>query len=122
MIVELRIYRCLPGRLPALLRRCVDHALPLWQRHGIRQGGFWTTLVGASDQELTYMILWESLAERTAKWHAFTSDPDWLRAHAASEADGRIVASVRNQLLVPTEFSKPAAVLDQPPVTRPSIG
>ncbi|WP_298900126.1 NIPSNAP family protein, partial [uncultured Devosia sp.] len=42
MIYELRIYTCLPGRLPDLQRRFQDHTLALWERHGIEQAGFWT--------------------------------------------------------------------------------
>ncbi|MGV8832117.1 MAG: NIPSNAP family protein [Devosia sp.] len=105
MIYELRIYDCLPGRLPALLRRFNDHTLALWDKHGIRQAGFFTTLVGESSQRLTYFLAWESLAEREAKWAAFVSDPDWLRARDDSERDGQIIANVTNQLLAPTAFS-----------------
>ncbi|WP_375451337.1 NIPSNAP family protein [uncultured Devosia sp.] len=105
MIYELRIYDCLPGRLPALLQRFTDHTLGLWERHGIRQAGFFTTVVGDSNQRLTYFLAWESLAERQAKWTAFTTDPDWHTARDASERDGQIVANVTNQLLAPTAFS-----------------
>lgn len=105
MIYELRIYDCLPGRLPALLRRFNDHTLALWDKHGIRQAGFFTTLVGESSQRLTYFLAWESLAEREAKWAAFVSDPVWLNARDDSERDGQIIANVTNQLLAPTAFS-----------------
>jgi hypothetical protein len=105
MIYELRIYDCLPGRLPALLRRFTDHTLALWEKHGIRQAGFFTTLVGESNQRLTYFLAWESLAEREKKWAAFTTDPDWLKARDESERDGQIVANITNQLLTPTAFS-----------------
>ena len=46
MIYETRVYRCLPGRLPALLKRFETITLKLWEKHGIRQAGFFTTLVG----------------------------------------------------------------------------
>lgn len=105
MIYELRIYRTLPGRLPNLLKRFQDHTLRIWERHGIRQAGFWTTLVGESASDLTYMLVWGSLAERDAKWAGFATDPEWLKARAESEADGPINANVSNQLLVPTAFS-----------------
>lgn len=105
MIYELRVYRTLPGRLPNLLKRFQDHTLGIWERHGIRQAGFWTTLVGDSAYDLTYMLAWESLAERDAKWGKFAADPEWLKARAESEADGPINANVTNQLLVPTAFS-----------------
>ena len=105
MIHELRVYRCLPGRLPALLSRFQTATLPLWQKHGIRQAGFWTTVVGESANELTYMLAWESMAEREAKWVAFQTDPEWIAARDASERDGPINANVSNQFLTPTAFS-----------------
>jgi len=105
MIYELRVYRCLPGRLPALLNRFAKTTLPLWEKHGIRQAGFWTTAVGESNNELTYLLAWESLAERDKKWAAFGSDPEWTAKRAESEKDGPIVANISNQLLQPTAFS-----------------
>ena len=46
MIYELRIYSCLPGRLPALLKRFETNTLKIWENHGIKQAGFWTVLIG----------------------------------------------------------------------------
>ncbi len=105
MIYELRVYHCLPGRLPALLKRFETATLSIWDRHGIRQAGFWTTLIGASNQTLTYMLAWESLAERETKWTAFQGDPDWHAKRADSERDGPIVANIVSEFLVPTTFS-----------------
>ncbi|PWB64800.1 MAG: NIPSNAP family protein [Bradyrhizobiaceae bacterium] len=105
MIYEIRVYRCLPMRLPALLKRFESVTLELWKKHGIRQAGFWTTLVGESNHELTYMLAWESMAEREQKWNTFMSDPDWIAKRAESEKDGPIVQNITNQFLAPTAFS-----------------
>ena len=105
MIYELRIYHCIPGRLPALLNRFETITLKLWERHGIKQAGFWTVGIGDSNQDLYYLLEWESLADREQKWDAFATDPEWLEKRAATEADGQIVASVNNQILMPTKFS-----------------
>ena len=105
MIHELRIYHCVPGRLPALLKRFETITLGLWERHGIRQAGFWTVAIGDSNQDLYYLLEWESLAERDQKWAAFAADPEWLEKRAETEKDGQIVASVNNQILLPTAFS-----------------
>ncbi|MGN1286661.1 MAG: NIPSNAP family protein [Bradyrhizobium sp.] len=105
MIYETRVYRCMPGRLPALLKRFETITLKLWDKHGIRQAGFFTTLVGESNQDLTYLLAWESLAEREKKWTAFTTDPEWIAARAKTEEDGQIVLTIENQILVPTSFS-----------------
>ncbi len=105
MIHELRIYTCLPGKLPLLLKRFAANTLPLWEKHGIVQAGFWTVDIGTSNQELYYLLAWESLAERERKWNAFATDPQWQAERAASEADGPIVANISNQFLKPTAFS-----------------
>jgi hypothetical protein len=105
MIHELRIYHCLPGRLPALLNRFATITLGIWERHGIRQAGFWTVGIGQSNQDLYYLLEWESLAEREQKWTAFMNDPEWLAKRAGTEADGQIVASITNTILLPTAFS-----------------
>jgi hypothetical protein len=105
MIHELRIYHCVPGRLPALLKRFETVTLEIWQRHGIRQAGFWTVAIGESNQALYYLLAWESLAEREQKWNAFMADPEWLQKRAESEKDGPILERVANQILMPTSFS-----------------
>lgn len=105
MIYEMRTYRCLPGRLPALLKRFQEHTLAIWERHGIRQAGFWTYAVGPSNNELVYLLAWETMAERETKWSAFQVDPAWIAARTASEADGPILENVANAFLQPTVFS-----------------
>jgi hypothetical protein len=107
MIYELRVYRCLPGRLPALIKRFDQDTLRLWEKHGIEQAGFWTTVIGESNNDLTYMIRWASMAERETRWTAFVTDPEWIAAKDASEADGPILANVSSQFLAPTKFSRP---------------
>ena len=82
-----------------------DKLLPIWERHGIRPIGFWTTLVGESSNELTYILQWESLADREMRWTAFQNDPAWHKVRDDSERDGPIVASINNQILTPTPFS-----------------
>ena len=80
--------------------------LELWKRHGIRQAGLWTVLVGdGGNQDLHYLLAWESLAERETKWNKFATDPEWLAKRAESERDGPIVASIKNMFLQPTAFS-----------------
>ena len=105
MIYELRIYHCMPGRLPALLNRFDKITLPLWEKHGIRQAGFWTVSIGGSNNDLYYMLQWDSIAERDQKWNAFATDPEWIAKRTETERDGPIVASLTNTILQPTAFS-----------------
>jgi hypothetical protein len=105
MLYELRVYHCIPGRLPDLLKRFDTITTRIWQRHGIEQAGFWTVAIGDSNQTLYYFLKWESLAEREKKWAAFQADPEWISARAETEKNGAIVARVENQILLPTSFS-----------------
>jgi NIPSNAP len=105
MIYELRVYHCLPGRLPALLKRFETVTIRLFERHGIKQLGFWTVAVGESNQDLVYILQWESLADREERFAAFQSDPEWIEARRKSEEDGPLLASISNSILTPTTFS-----------------
>lgn len=105
MLVELRIYHCAPGRLPALQDRFANITLGLFKKHGIEQIGFWTTLIGPSNHTLTYLLKWQSLAERETKWNAFQADEEWITKRAASEAEKMIVERIENVFLTPTAFS-----------------
>ena len=105
MLYELRIYECVPGRLPDLHKRFDTITLKIWEKHGIKQAGFWTTVIGESNQTLYYMLAWDSLADREKKWNAFQADPEWHDARAQTEANGPIVANVKNFILGPTPYS-----------------
>ena len=81
MIYELRIYHCVPGRLPDLLKRFDTITLPLWEKHRIRQAGFWTVAIGPSNQDLYYLLQWESLDEvilRTYSLVGLRADVDFM--------------------------------------------
>ena len=106
MIYEMRVYRTLPGQLPRLLERFRHYTLAIWERLGIRPVGFWTTAVGDSvGTELTYLLEWDSWADREQRWNAFQSDPTWQDVKSDSERPGFLVLNIRSQLLEPTDFS-----------------
>ncbi len=104
MIYELRIYDCMPGRLPDLNNRFANITIPLWKKHGIRPVAFWTEEIGTSNR-LVYMLQWESLAEREKKFPAFQADPEWQTKRAETEKNGTLVARVENRMLRPTPYS-----------------
>lgn len=105
MIVEMRVYHCAAGRLPALQERFRNITLEFFDKYGIKQIGFWTTVVGPSNHALTYMLQWESLAEREEKWNAFQADADWQAKRSATEAQQPIVERIENHFLAPTDYS-----------------
>lgn len=105
MIHELRIYHAMPGRLPDLNARFTNHTLEIWKRFDIRPTAFWTTLIGDNNNDLTYLLEWENLADRDRKWNAFVADKEWQAVRAETEKNGPLVASISNSILVPTAYS-----------------
>ena len=104
MLHELRIYRTVPGKLPAINDRFAKHTIGFFKKHGIGIVGFWNDEIGRSNQ-LTYMLVFDSLADREAKFAAFQADPGWHQVRAETEAAGPIVAQVRNTLMRLTPYS-----------------
>jgi hypothetical protein len=105
MIVEMRVYHCAPGRLPALLDRFRSITLGFFEKYGIEQIGFWTTIVGQDNHALIYLLKWEDMAQRESRWNAFQADPDWIAKRQETEKDRPIVARIENSFLAPTDFS-----------------
>ena len=105
MLHELRIYHCAPGKLGEVNKRFASATLALFKKHGIKQIGFWTTLIGPSNLDLYYILEWESLADREIKWSAFQADPEWHKEKAETELNGALVNSFENIMLTPTTYS-----------------
>jgi NIPSNAP len=68
-------------------------------------GRFWTTLVGKSSQQISYILAWDGMAEREKRWGALLADPEWVAVAAKTEKDGQLVENISSQLLAPTTFS-----------------
>ena len=105
MIYEYRVYEAMPGKLDELHARFRNHTLKLFERHGIKNIGYWTAEVGDYTDRLIYIIAFENAGQRERAWADFRSDPEWQGAKAESEADGPLVARVFNTLLTPTDYS-----------------
>lgn len=105
MMYEMRSYRAMPGRMPDLLKRFDTITLKLFEKHGIKQAGFWTTEVGESNHNLMYLVAYESMADREKKWAAFSTDPEWIEKRGETEKNGPLVMTFSNQFLKPTSFS-----------------
>ena len=108
MIHELRIYHCAPGRMPALLKRFDDdHARQSGSATGFARRGSGRTEIGANNHDLYYMLEWESLAEREARWDRVSGRSGVGRESARrAEKDGPILTHFSNMILKPTAFSK----------------
>ena len=105
MLHELRIYNAVPGKLSDLHARFRDHTNAIFARHGFKPVGYWTNLIGPSNQQLIYILEWEDLAHCERAWEAFKTDPEWIAVKSDTEKDGPLVASIISSILQPTDYS-----------------
>ena len=105
MIYEQRIYEAMPGKMQALHARFRDHTLKLFEKHGIKNIGYWTANVGDYSNRLIYILAFESAQQREQAYANFAADPEWQQARAQSEVDGPLVEKLTNVLLDPTDYS-----------------
>ena len=105
MLYELRTYDAAPGKLSAVVDRFGNFTAKAFERHGFHIVGFWTAQMGGYNNQLIYMLAWESYEERERCFAAFRADPERQRVFAESEKDGPIVERVHNVMLEPTSYS-----------------
>ena len=105
-VYEMRTYTAADGKFDAVNARFRDHTLKLFEKHGMKNVGYWTPsegpLVGTT---LIYILEHRSRDEAKKSWAAFGADPEWQKAKAASEANGRIVAKAESVFLTATDYS-----------------
>ncbi len=104
MIYESRIYKAAPGKLPAINARFANHTIGFFEEFNIGMVGFWNDEIGASNQ-LTYILSFDSMADREQKWAAFGAHKPWQEVRAETEADGPLVAQVINSFMRLTPYS-----------------
>ncbi len=105
MIYEYRVYEAMPGKFEELNRRFRDHTLGLFEKHGMKNVGYWTGSVGEYSDRLIYIIAFEDMQHRERAWMAFRKDPEWMSVRASSESQGPLVSRVYNSILNPTDYS-----------------
>ena len=105
MLYELRTYDAAPGKHTAVVDRFGNYTVKAFEHHGFHIVGFWTAQMGGYNNQLIYMLAWESYEERDRCFAAFRADPERARVFAESEKDGPIVERVHNVMLEPTSYS-----------------
>ncbi len=111
-VFEMRIYYAAPGKLEALHARFRDHTTKLFEKNGITNIGYWVPEGVNSQGKLVYVIAYPSREESKKRWQAFLNDPDWKKAFAASEKEGKLVAKIESHFMAATDYSpeiKPSA-------------
>lgn len=105
-VFEVRTYTAHEGKLDTLQRRFREHTTRFFEKHGMTNIGYWRPLdAPLSDNTLIYILAYPSREAAAASWEAFRSDPDWLEARAASEAQGPVVSRVESVFVEATDYS-----------------
>jgi hypothetical protein len=103
MIVDLRIYKCKPGRMNDWVALYKEKGWPLQQKYLGKCLGWYTTVEG----ELNCVVhLWQyaDQGDREKRRNAMAADPGWQAfSKAAKELDALV--SQQNRFLKPTDFS-----------------
>jgi hypothetical protein len=80
--------------------------ISIFQRLGMRPVFIGESVIGSHQPNITYMLSFDSLAEREKHWQAFSNDPEWKKLSAPPELkDAQIVANISNTILRPLPFS-----------------
>ena len=105
-VYELRTYTTNEGKLDALHARFRDHTVKLFEKHGMKNIGYWVpTDPERSKDTLIYVIEHQSKDAAQKSWGAFIADPDWQAAYKASTADGKLVSKVDSVFMEATDYS-----------------
>ncbi len=104
---DLRVYSVLPGKLDAFRARWRDHAVPIYERHGLHSVGWWVAEKKDPDGHDQFVCLLagqsvESIKNSISKFH---QDPEWQRVENETEKDGKLRSGVDALKLLPTNFS-----------------
>ena len=106
-IYELRTYTTNDGKLDSLVARFRDHTVRIFERHHMKSVGYWIPTEGdKAATTLIYILEHPSREDARKNWAEFQADPEWQKARADSEANGRILAKPPESVfMTPTDFS-----------------
>ena len=103
-VYELRTYHAHEGKLDALHARFRDHTCALFEKHGMKNIGYWVPADNESNT-LVYIVSHASREAGQKSWGAFLKDPDWVAAYKASTRDGKLVRKIDRVFLTATDYS-----------------
>ena len=105
-VFELRTYTAPDGKLGELHARFRDHTVRLFTKHGMKSV-IYLSPQDAPDSANTLIYVLEHPSREAAKkaWAEFQADPEWEKAAADSQVNGRIVSKVVSVFADPTGYS-----------------
>jgi hypothetical protein len=105
MLYEMRFYYSPEGKLETLLGRFRNHTTKLFEKHGMKNIGYWTPIEN-KENKLVYILAYPNKEARDLSWKNFMADPQWKKVQKTTEANGKIVAKVESTFMSETDFSK----------------
>ena len=111
MLVDLRTYRLLPGRVPAQLELYGKLAYPVQLRY-MGEPHFYLTAESGELNTIVHGWVYDSAGDRAEKRAQMAQDPDW-KVYLGENAKAGNIVSQRTSLMVPTSFA--------PPIPAPKI-
>ncbi len=103
-VYEMRIYYAAEGKLDALHARFRNHTVKLFEKHGIKNIGYWVP-IDNPERQLIYFLAYPSREAREKSWASFLADPDWQKAYKESEVDGKLVDKAIQKFYKATDYS-----------------
>ncbi|HTG44543.1 MAG TPA: NIPSNAP family protein [Verrucomicrobiae bacterium] len=104
-VYEMRTYYAPEGKLENLHARFRDHTMKLFEKHGIKNVGYFVPEGENPDHKLVYFLEFPSRDAAKQSWKDFSADADWQKAWKESEKDGKLVSKVESVYLQPTDYS-----------------
>jgi hypothetical protein len=105
-VFEIRTYTANEGKLDDLNARFRDHTMKLFEKHGMTNIAYWVPLDEPRSQNtLIYVIAHDSREAAKKNWAEFHKDPEWQKASAASEKNGKLVSKVDSVFAAATDYS-----------------
>ena len=104
---DLRIYSILPGKLDEFRSRWRDHAVPIYERHGLHSIGWWISdkKDGDGHDQFICLLAGKNVDTIQKSIGAFHKDPEWQRVEKETEKDGKLRSGVIAYKLLPGDFS-----------------
>jgi hypothetical protein len=79
--------------------------IAIFRKTGLQPVFFGETLIGPAMPNLTYMLVFDDLADRDKKWDVFRNDPEW-KALRTNPAYRDTVSNITDIILRPTTYSQ----------------
>jgi hypothetical protein len=107
-LFELRIYESHSKRANKKKIEMFNQGeIAIFRRAGLQPVFFGETLIGGNLPNLTYMLVFENMAERDKNWGVFASDPEWKTLSTTpGYTDAEIVSNISNLFLRPAPYSQ----------------